>query len=121
MATSKAAGHTQKGLWGGILVALGLAGLLADFAFLAQPAERLIEKLRDGLFGIVPTLGLTVLNTARAILLHQVDYFSLVSRILVLCSAIAAIVVGATLWNARPAPMAASARQNLHGSIEGDR
>ena len=86
---------------GRILVSLGFAGLIADLAFLAQPLERLAQKLTEGLFSVVPALGLSVLNAARAIALHQIDYFSLISRILVLFLALVAVVTGTVLWNSR--------------------
>jgi uncharacterized iron-regulated membrane protein len=86
---------------GRILVSFGFAGLIADLAFLAQPLQRLAQRLGEGLFGLVPALGLSVLNAARAIALHQIDYFSLISRILVLFLALAAMVTGTVLWNSR--------------------
>ena len=95
---------------GRILVSLGFAGLIADLAFLAQPLERLAQKLSEGLFGLVPSLGLSVLNAARAIALDQIDYFSLISRILVLFLALLAMVTGTVLWNFRHS-----------GSVRGDR
>ena len=86
---------------GKILVSLGFAGLIADLAFLAQPLERLAQRLGEGLFSLVPALGLSVLNAARAIAFHQIDYFSLISRILVLFLALVAMVTGTVLWNSR--------------------
>lgn len=86
---------------GRILVSLGFAGLIADLAFLAQPLERLVQTLSEGLYGLAPALGLSVLNAARAIALHQIDYFSLISRILVLFLALVAVVTGTVLWNSR--------------------
>ena len=86
---------------GRILVSLGFAGLIADLAFLAQPLGRLAQKLTEGLFSVVPALGLSVLNAARVIALHQIDYFSLISRILVLFLALVAVVTGTVLWNSR--------------------
>jgi uncharacterized iron-regulated membrane protein len=86
---------------GRILVSFGFAGLIADLAFLAQPLQRLAQRLGEGLFGLVPALGLSVLNAARAIALHQIDYFSLISRILVLFLALLAMVTGTVLWNSR--------------------
>lgn len=103
MATRQSAGRKQKGFMGRALVTLGLAALLADLSFLAQPLERLAERLREGLFGLVPTLGLSFLNAARAIAFHQIDYFSLISRILVLFSAMVAIIVGIVLLSSQSA------------------
>ncbi|MGB7283360.1 MAG: hypothetical protein WBE13_13940 [Candidatus Acidiferrum sp.] len=117
MATTQTNGYKQRRLWGRSLVTLGVVALLADLAFLAGPLTQLIEKMRDGLLGVIPALGLSFLSAARAIAFHQIDYFSLVSRILVLFSAMVAVVVGTALWNARQAPNRAS----LPGSVEGDR
>jgi hypothetical protein len=71
--------------------------MLSDLAFLAQPLERLVERLREGLFALVPSLGLSFLSAARAIAFHQLDYFSLISRILVLFTAMVAVIVGIVL------------------------
>ena len=103
MATRQAAGHKQRVNLGRAFVTGGLAVLLADLAFLAQPLEKLVERLRDGLFGFVPALGLSFLTAARAIAFHQIDYFSLISRILVLFSAMTAIIVGFVLLGSRTA------------------
>ena len=94
MATRKHTGYVHWGYLGRILVILGSAALVADLAFIAQPLETLAEKLGQGLFGLVPALGLDFLDAARAIALHQIDYFSLVSRILVLFTSMVAVIVG---------------------------
>ena len=73
MATQQHAGYGQRGSLGKILVTVGSVALLADITFLAVPLERLVERLRDGLFGFVPALGLSFLNAARAIAFHQID------------------------------------------------
>jgi hypothetical protein len=101
MATQQHATHEKRRFMGRILVSLGFAGLIADLAFLAQPLQRLAQRLSEGLFGLIPTLGLSALNAARAIALHQIDYFSLISRILVLFLALLAMVTGTVLWNSR--------------------
>jgi hypothetical protein len=69
---------------------------------------------------LVPALGLSFLNTAREIALHQFDYFSLVSRILVLFTALVAIVIGAVVLSTRSAA-AAAGQQRFTVSVEGDR
>jgi len=117
MAPRQPAEYQRKGYLGRILVTLGSVAL----AFLAQPILRLIERLRDGLFAIVPALGLYFLDAARAIVFHQIDYFCLVSRILVLFSALVAVVVGTTLWNARQTSTGSPDRRSVAGSLEGDR
>jgi len=118
MATRQAGRRKQRVNWGRALVTGGLAVLLADLAFLAQPLEKLAERLRDGLFGLVPALGLSFLTAARAIAFHQIDYFSLVSRILVLFSAMTAIIVGFVLLSSRTAHAGAEQRP---GSTSGER
>jgi hypothetical protein len=97
MATPQHAGYEPRGYLGRILIILGSVAMLSDVAFLAQPLERLVERLREGLFALVPSLGLSFLSAARAIAFHQLDYFSLISRILVLFTAMVAIIVGIVL------------------------
>jgi hypothetical protein len=101
MAPQQHAGYKKRGYMGKILVTLGSVALLGDLAFLVKPLERLAQKLGEGFFGFVPALGLSFLNAARAIALHQIDYFSLISRILVLFLALLAMVTGTVLWNSR--------------------
>ena len=103
MAPQGHAGNEKRGYMGKILVALGSVALLGDLAFLVQPLERLAQKLGEGFFGFVPALGLSFLNAARAIALHQIDYFSLISRILVLFSAMVAVIAGIALLRSRSA------------------
>lgn len=122
MANRQPVGHKERGYLGSALVTLGLAALLADFAFLAPPFEQLLETGRQGLLSLVPTLGLTLLQAARAIALQQIDYFSVVSRILVLFSAIVVIVIGAVVLKAGSAAApAAPDQQSFAASVEGDR
>jgi hypothetical protein len=101
MAPQQHAGYKKRGYMGRILVTVGSVALLADLSFLVQPFERLAARLSEGFFGFVPTLGLTFLNAARAIAFHQIDYFPLVSRILVLFSAMVAVIVGIALLRPR--------------------
>jgi hypothetical protein len=91
------AANERRGYLGTILVTLGFVAMAADLEVLAQPLVRLAERLHEGVFGLIPSLGLSFLNAAGAIAFHQVDYFSLISRILVLFTAAVAIVVGLTL------------------------
>lgn len=97
MAMPTHAGYQRRGYWGTILVTLGFVALVADLEVLAQPLGRLAERLQEGAFSLVPSLGLSFLNAARAFALHQIDYFSLVSRILILFTAAVAVVVGLAL------------------------
>jgi ascorbate-specific PTS system EIIC-type component UlaA len=103
MATQQHAGNAKKTLWGKLLVIFGFVALIADSAVLAQPFERLVEKLSEGLFSLLPTVGLSFMHAARAFAFHQIDYFSLISRILVLFTAMVALVVGSALWKSTPA------------------
>jgi hypothetical protein len=125
MARGQEAVHKWKRFSGQACVTSGLAVLLADLAFLAQPLEKLVERMRDGLFAFVPALGLSFLTAAQAIAFHQIDYFSLISRILVLFSAMTAIIVGIVLLRSHSAratgaaPLRASAfreKETDHGS-----
>jgi hypothetical protein len=121
MAGRQLASHEKRRYMGRILVSLGFAGLVADLAFLAPPLERLAQKLSEGFFGIVPALGLSVLNAARAIALHQIDYFSLISRILVLFLALVAVVTGTLLWNSRRSAIDSGESLSRSASVRGDR
>ncbi len=89
--------HGRRGYLGTILVTLGSVALVADLEVLAQPLARLAERLHEGVFGLLPSLGLSFLNAAGAFAFHQIDYFSLIPRILVLFTAVVAVVVGLAL------------------------
>jgi|HubBroStandDraft_1064217.scaffolds.fasta_scaffold447451_2 hypothetical protein len=97
MATWQSAGYEHKGYLGRILLALGSVALVADLAFLAESLAQLLNRAQEGLFGLMPTLGLSLLHAAGAIALDQVDYFSLSSRILVLFTAMVAVIGGIAL------------------------
>jgi len=97
METRQQSENIRRGLWGRIMVILGSMALLADLSFLVRPIERLAERLNEGLFSLLPTVGLSFLHAAGAIVFHQVDYFSLVARILVLFTSMVAVIVGISL------------------------
>jgi hypothetical protein len=97
MATPPHAEYEQRGYLGRILITLGSGAMVSGLAFLAQPLERLVERLGVGLFSLAPSLGLSFLSAARALAFHQLDYFSLLSRILVLFTAMVAVIVGIVL------------------------
>lgn len=86
---------------GKILAAIGAAALIADLAFLIGPVSRLAQSAHNGLIGIVPSIGMSILTAARAIAFHQVDYFAVVARILVLFSAMVAVIIGLVLTRTR--------------------
>lgn len=91
------AANERRGYLGTMLVTLGFVALVADLEVLAQPLVWLAERFHEGVFGLIPSLGLSFLNAVGAFAFHQVDYFSLISRILVLFTAAVAIVVGLAL------------------------
>ena len=97
MAKRSATTRKQRAYWGATLVLLGLAALTANLAFVANPIAHVIENAQNGLAGVVPALGLSMLRAAGALALGQVDYFSLASRILLLFSAMVAVIVGMVL------------------------
>jgi hypothetical protein len=97
METRQHSENTRRILLGRIMVALGSIALLADLSFLVRPIERLAQSVSQGLFSLLPSLGLSFLHAASAIAFHQVDYFSLVVRILVLFTAMVAIIVGTAM------------------------
>jgi len=88
----KQAGYLAKGL-----VAAGLLVLLADLSLFARPLAALAASLKESTLGVLPTLGMCLLNATQAIAFHQVDYFSLISRILVLFTAMVALIAGLAL------------------------
>ncbi len=120
METRQQSESTRRRLVGRILVILGSMALIADLSFLAQPIERLAEKLSDGLFALLPSVGLSFLHAASAIVFHQVDYFSLVARILVLFTAMVAVIVGIVLLQSASARAANlnALHQNLSSGRE---
>src|SRR5260370_27736389 len=85
--------HGRRGYLGTILVTLGSVALVADLEVLAEPLAKLAERLHEGVFALLPSLGLSFLNAASALVFHQIDYFSLISRILVLFTAVIIVVV----------------------------
>ena len=101
MARRPAITRKQRVYWGSALILLGLAALIANLAFVANPLAHVIENAQNGLPGVVPSLGLSVLRAAGALALGQVDYFSLASRILLLFSAMVAVIVGMVLLCSR--------------------
>jgi len=85
--------NKQKGYLATGLVAAGFIALLAQVFLLARPALALVTTLKSGL-GVLPALGMCLLNATQAIAFHQVDYSALISQILVLCTAMVTIIVG---------------------------
>lgn len=99
MAIRRASDYKQKGYVGRFLVALGLVALSADLSFLLQPLGILVSRLNEGLLGVIPTLGMCLLNATHALAFDQVNYISLAAWVLVSCCAMASIIAGfALLW-----------------------
>jgi uncharacterized membrane protein YkgB len=119
METRQQSENTRRRLLGRILVILGSIALIADLSFLAQPIERIAEKLSNGLFALLPSVGLSFLHAASAIVFHQVDYFSLVARILVLFTAMVAVIVGSVLLQS--ASVRAANLNALHQNLSSGR
>jgi hypothetical protein len=101
MGTRHTNNSKHRGYWGALLVVLGLVALLLDLAFLAAPLIHVVSSSSHGLLGIVPSMGLSLLQAGQSVALHRVDYFSLFARILVLFLALVALVTGFVLWSAR--------------------
>lgn len=95
MAISPATARKSEGYWGAALAAAGFLALLINL-FLATPFSHILATSK-GFAGTVSTLGLSVLRTAGAFALGQVDYFSLSTHILVLFSAMLAVIFGIAL------------------------
>ena len=120
MAMEQRAGSMQNELLGKTLVTLGLTALLADLSFLTQPLGLLVGRLQDGLMGILPTLGGAILDATQAIAFHQVNYASLVGRILVLFIGLAAVVIGLARLYERRSRMAPHESEGLVDSMRRD-
>lgn len=121
MAKWQSVGFIQRGYVGSAMVALGLTALAAELAVLAPSFLHILGSARQGLLGLVPVLGLSVLQAARAILFQQIDYFSLVPRILVLFSALAATVIGCVLLTTGSAAAGTFEHTNMPVPDKGNR
>jgi len=119
METRQHSENARQSLLGRILVILVSMAVIADLSFLVQPIERLAGRLGDGLFALLPSVGLSFLHAASAIVFHQVDYFSLVARILVLFTAMVAVIVGTALLQSASAR--AANLNALHQNLSSER
>jgi hypothetical protein len=81
---------------------LGLAVTLTDLWLLVKPILELASHIHQGFLGVLPSLGMCLLNAANAIAFRQVDYAWLISHILVLFSAMTALLIGTTLLQRKP-------------------
>lgn len=120
MAKERTADYKQDEFIGKALVILGMVTLSADLTFLVRPVLSLIGRLQDGVLGVLPTLGGAILNVTQAIAFHEVNYVSVVWRILVLFVALVAVVVGAARLHARRSEMMEREAEGLADSMRGD-
>lgn len=120
MAKDRTAKYQGDEFIGKALVVLGLVTLSADLTFLVQPVVSLIGKLQDGVLGVLPTLGGAILNATQAIAFHEINYISLISRILILFTGLTAFVVGAARLHARRSEMMEREAEGLVDSMRGD-
>jgi hypothetical protein len=81
----------------------------------------ILESARQGALGLIPVVGLSLLQVVRAFLFHQIDYFAVVSRILVLFSALAATVIGCVLLTTGSAAAATFDHTNMPVPDKGNR
>jgi hypothetical protein len=94
MASRKTNANKQRGYLGKSLLTLGVVALIADLWFLLGPLESLLGRSKEGPLGVLPELGMCLLNATHAIAFHQVSYAALISRILVLFCAMVVLIVG---------------------------
>lgn len=117
--TQKPAATTksQKGTWGAALLAAGLLALLFNLVPAARLVTRLFAGFRSGFIAPLTSLGLSLLHALGSVALGQVDYASVFAHILVLFSAMVAIIFGIALLRSRssknaPADPLSSALRN---------
>lgn len=92
---------TPRTYWGQGLAAIGLAVLLMDVFALAHPLWDLAAQLRQGLLGVIPAVGMCILNATNALAFHRVDYFWFAGHLLVLSCAMAGLIAGIALLRPR--------------------
>lgn len=97
MATRRANRDEHRGHLGKFLVSVALIALAASLSTLAGPFAFVATRFREGLLGLLPTVGVYVLNATHAIAFHQVNYASLISHILLLFSAMVSLIAGIAL------------------------
>jgi hypothetical protein len=97
MARAKLTKRGQRVYLGKILMILGLAAAFTDLWLLLKPLFDLASSIHQGVLGLLPSLGMCLLNATNAIVFHQIGYGWLISHMLVLCSAMAALVMGTGL------------------------
>jgi len=103
MAHQKPSTNKHKGYLSKLLLTAGLATLVADLSFVTQPLAALLDRSKQGTLGILPELGVCLLNATHAIAFHQIAYIPLISRILVLFCAMVALIAGVALLRSKSA------------------
>ncbi|HYL62987.1 MAG TPA: hypothetical protein VE077_10235 [Candidatus Methylomirabilis sp.] len=101
MASKPVSMTNKKTYWGSALIVAGLLALLANLAPAAASSARFVASFKTGLTGLVSSVGLSFLHAVGAVALGQVDYATVFARILVLFSAMVAIILGIALMRSR--------------------
>jgi hypothetical protein len=94
MGRQMVAGGTKKALWGRGLAAVALMVLLVEIFTLARPLWGLAKQLHQGLLGVIPAVGMCLLNATNALAFHRVDNFWLAAHLLVLSCAMTGLIAG---------------------------
>lgn len=97
MGRQMVAGGTKKAVTGQGLAAVGLMVLLGDIFTLARPLWDMAEQLQQGLLGVIPAVGMCLVNATNALAFHRVDYFWLGAHLLVLSCAMTGLIAGIAL------------------------
>jgi hypothetical protein len=84
-------------------MALGVAMAVVDVWLLVKPLLDLASRIHQGFLGLLPSLGMCLLNATNAIAFHQIGYVWFIPHILVLCSAMAALLIGTALLRRKAA------------------
>jgi hypothetical protein len=92
---------SQKGYWGAALLAAGLLPLLFNLVSIAALLAHLFAGFRSGLIAPLTSLGLALIDAVGSVALGQMDYACVFARILVLFSAMVAIILGIALLRSR--------------------
>lgn len=105
---------------GALLLILGLAVMVASLSLLGFQFRGLLDNSPMDFFGSYVGLGLVSLRFVQSIVFHDGVVFSFASEILVLFSAIAAILAGLAQLQNRAAKTIASERPRTSQPVKGD-
>jgi hypothetical protein len=103
MARAKLNGRKQRVYLGRMLAIVGFAMAFTDLWLLVKPLLELASSIHQGAWGLLPSLGMCLLNATNAIAFHQIGYGWLISHMLVLCCAMVAVVMGTRLLRRKTA------------------